>query len=82
VTLAADPTRLAVAIAPAEFQVACACDPAGIVERDERLVSHHARVLRAAGPASSARDGKMVAYARTGRGHALLAAVTATPADA
>jgi ArsR family transcriptional regulator, lead/cadmium/zinc/bismuth-responsive transcriptional repressor len=78
VTPAPDPTRLALAIASAELQVACACDPAGIVGRDERLVSHHARALRAGGPASSARDGKLV----TGRGHAPPAAVTATPADA
>jgi DNA-binding transcriptional ArsR family regulator len=78
----ADPTRLAVAIALAKSETACVCDLAWIVGRDEKLVSHHARALRAAGLASSARDGKMVMYALTDRGRALLAAVTATPAGA
>ena len=78
----ADPTRLAVAIALADCGTACVCDLAWIVARDEKLVSHHARALRAAGIASSARDGKMVMYTLTDRGRALLAAVTATPASA
>jgi ArsR family transcriptional regulator, lead/cadmium/zinc/bismuth-responsive transcriptional repressor len=75
-----DPTRLAVAVALAESGVACVCDLAWIVARDEKLVSHHARALRTAGLASSTRDGKMVMYTLTDRGRALLAAVTATPA--
>jgi ArsR family transcriptional regulator, lead/cadmium/zinc/bismuth-responsive transcriptional repressor len=75
-----DPTRLAVAVALAETGVACVCDLAWIVARDEKLVSHHARALRAAGLASSAREGKMVMYTLTDRGRALLAAVTAAPA--
>ena len=54
----------------------------GSSARDEKLVSHHVRALRAAGLASSARDGKMVMYTLTDRGRALLAAVTATPASA
>ena len=74
----ADPTRLAVAVALAECGAACVCDLAWIVARDERLVSHHARALRAAGLAGSVRDGKMVMYTLTDRGRALLAAVTAT----
>jgi DNA-binding transcriptional ArsR family regulator len=73
----ADPTRLAVAVALAEAGSACVCDLAWIVARDERLVSHHARALRAAGLASSARDGKMVMYELTERGRALLGAVAA-----
>jgi DNA-binding transcriptional ArsR family regulator len=77
-----DPTRLAVAVALAESGVSCVCDLAWIVARDERLVSHHARTLRAAGLASSARDGKMVMYTLTDRGRALLAAVATTPASA
>lgn len=77
-----DPTRLAVAVALAESSVACVCDLAWIVARDEKLVSHHARALRAAGLAASAREGKMVMYTLTDRGRALLAAVTATPARA
>jgi ArsR family transcriptional regulator, lead/cadmium/zinc/bismuth-responsive transcriptional repressor len=71
----ADPTRLAVAVALAETGVACVCDLAWIVGRDERLVSHHVRVLRSAGLAWSARDGRMVMYELTERGRALLAAV-------
>jgi DNA-binding transcriptional ArsR family regulator len=78
----ADPTRLAVAVALAECGTACVCDLAWVVARDEKLVSHHARALRAAGLASSARDGKMVMYTLTDRGRALLAAVTAIPASA
>jgi DNA-binding transcriptional ArsR family regulator len=49
------------------------------VGRDEKLVSHHARALRAAGLASATREGKMVMYALTARGHDLLSAVAATP---
>ena len=45
----ADPTRLAVAVALAECGTACVCDLAWIVARDEKLVSHHVRALRAAG---------------------------------
>jgi DNA-binding transcriptional ArsR family regulator len=78
----ADPTRLAVAVALAESGTACVCDLAWIVARDEKLVSHHARALRAAGLAASAREGKMVMYTLTDRGRALLTAVTATPASA
>jgi ArsR family transcriptional regulator, lead/cadmium/zinc/bismuth-responsive transcriptional repressor len=76
-----DPTRLAVAVALAESGEACVCDLAWIVARDQKLVSHHVRALRAAGLAASARDGKMVMYTVTDRGRALLAAVTAAPAS-
>jgi DNA-binding transcriptional ArsR family regulator len=77
----ADPTRLAVAVTLADCGTACVCDLAWVVGRDEKLVSHHTRALRAAGLASSARDGKMVMYTLTERGCALLAAVTATQAS-
>lgn len=70
-----DPTRLAVALALEAGEPACVCDLAWIVGRDERLVSHHVRLLRSAGLARSERDGKMVMYELTERGHALLAAV-------
>jgi DNA-binding transcriptional ArsR family regulator len=43
-----------------------------LVERSEKLVSHHARHLRAAGLASSRREGKMVMYSLTDVGRALL----------
>jgi DNA-binding transcriptional ArsR family regulator len=75
-----DPTRLAVAIALRDGERACVCDLAWVVGRDEKLVSHHVRRLKAAGIARSQRDGKMVMYELTDRGRALLAAVTATEA--
>jgi DNA-binding transcriptional ArsR family regulator len=72
-----DPTRLAVALALEAGEPACVCDLAWIVGRDERLVSHHVRLLRGAGLARSERDGKMVMYELTERGRVLLAAVAA-----
>jgi ArsR family transcriptional regulator, lead/cadmium/zinc/bismuth-responsive transcriptional repressor len=72
-----DPTRLAVAVALGSSGTACVCDLAWIVGRDEKLVSHHVRTLRAADLATSTRDGKMVMYELTDRGRALLAATTA-----
>jgi DNA-binding transcriptional ArsR family regulator len=71
----ADPTRLAVALALRESQSACVCDLAWIVGRDEKLISHHARALKAAGLAVSERRGKMVMYELTLAGRALLDAV-------
>jgi DNA-binding transcriptional ArsR family regulator len=70
-----DPTRLAVAVALSETGEACVCDLGWIVARDEKLVSHHLRALRAAGLASSRREGKMVMYELTDRGRRLLGAV-------
>jgi DNA-binding transcriptional ArsR family regulator len=75
-----DPTRLAIAIALEAGETACVCDLAWIVGRDERLVSHHLRLLRAAGLAQSERDGKMVMYQLTSRGKTLVAAVAAEEA--
>jgi DNA-binding transcriptional ArsR family regulator len=72
-----DPTRLAVTLALDAGKSACVCDLAWIVGRDERLVSHHLRLLKAAGLARSERDGKMVMYELTERGGALVAAVSA-----
>lgn len=72
-----DPTRLAVALALDAGETACVCDLAWIVGRDERLVSHHVRLLKAAGLARSERDGKMIMYELTERGRVLLAAVSA-----
>lgn len=73
-----DPTRLALAAALAKAESACVCDLAWILGRDERLVSHHARLLKAAGLARSRREGKMMMYELTERGAALLDAVTAS----
>jgi DNA-binding transcriptional ArsR family regulator len=72
-----DPTRLAIALALEAGESACVCDLAWIVGRDERLVSHHVRLLKVAGLARSERDGKMVMYELTDRGRALVAGVTA-----
>jgi len=72
-----DPTRLAIALALDAGESACVCDLAWIAGRDERLVSHHVRLLKNAGLARSERDGKMVIYELTERGRALLAAVVA-----
>jgi DNA-binding transcriptional ArsR family regulator len=74
----ADPTRLAVAVALAECETACVCDLAWIVARNEKLVSHHVRLLRASGLARSERRGKMVMYELTARGQALLGTVLAS----
>jgi DNA-binding transcriptional ArsR family regulator len=71
-----DPTRLAIALALAAGEAACVCDLAWIVGRDERLVSHHVRVLKSAGLARSERDGKMVMYELSEQGRRLLGVVT------
>lgn len=71
-----DPTRLAIALALDAGESACVCDLAWIVGRDERLVSHHVRLMKSAGLARSQRDGKMVIYELTERGRTLLAAVS------
>ena len=73
-----DPTRLAVAVALQECGTACVCDLAWIVARDEKLVSHHVRALRAGGLASSERQGKMVMYELTEPGLRLLEALTSS----
>ena len=77
-----DPTRLAIAVALRESVTACVCDLGWVTGRDEKLVSHHVRALRAAGLATGTREGKMVMYELTPRGHALVAAVTATEVEA
>jgi DNA-binding transcriptional ArsR family regulator len=71
----ADPTRLLLAAALGEADELCVCDLAWIVERAQNLVSHHVRVLRTQGLVRSRREGKMVMYALTEAGRALLAAV-------
>jgi ArsR family transcriptional regulator, lead/cadmium/zinc/bismuth-responsive transcriptional repressor len=71
----ADPTRLTIAAALADTDELCVCDLAWVTERPENLVSHHLRTLRNAGLVTSRRDGKMVMYAVTAAGRALLGAV-------
>lgn len=68
----ADPTRLMLADALATGGELCVCDLAWIAERAQNLVSHHLRVLRAAGLVSARRDGKMVMYSLTDAGRALV----------
>ena len=78
-----DPTRLTVAAALAATDELCVCDLAWVTERAENLVSHHVRMLRSAGLATSRREGKMVLYRLNESGRALLGAVmacSATPA--
>ena len=67
-----DPTRLTIALALHEAGELCVCDLAWIVERAENLVSHHLRVLRAAGLADYRRNGKMALYSLTEHGQGLL----------
>ena len=71
----ADPTRLTIALALADAERACVCDLAWIAGRDEKLVSHHLRLLKGAGMARSERDGRMVMYELTPWGRRLLEAV-------
>jgi ArsR family transcriptional regulator, lead/cadmium/zinc/bismuth-responsive transcriptional repressor len=70
-----DPTRLTLAAALAETDELCVCDLAWVSERAENLVSHHLRALRSAGLVTSRRDGKMVMYALSDSGRALVDAV-------
>jgi ArsR family transcriptional regulator, lead/cadmium/zinc/bismuth-responsive transcriptional repressor len=71
----ADPTRLMLAAVLEPVDELCVCDLAWIAERSQNLVSHHLRTLRAAGIVESRREGKMVLYALTVRGRALLQSV-------
>lgn len=76
-----DPTRLAVALALRDGGELCVCDLAWVCERSDKLVSHHARLLRAAGLVGSRREAKMVLYSLTSRGERLLEAIAATDAE-
>jgi DNA-binding transcriptional ArsR family regulator len=71
-----DPTRLTIAWALRESGGACVCDLGWIVGRDEKLVSHHLRLLRSSGLATSTRQGKMVMYELTPLGSRLLDTIT------
>ena len=70
----ADPTRLMLADALRDGAL-CVCDLAWVAERSQNLVSHHVQVLRRAGLVDADRHGKMMMYALTGEGRALLDAV-------
>ena len=70
-----DPTRLTIALSLREGDELCVCDLAWVTERAQNLVSHHVRALRAAGLVRSRREGRMVMYALTPAGIALLDAI-------
>lgn len=73
-----DPTRLRLASALAVGTELCVCDLAWVSGLAQNLVSHHVRQLRAAGMATSRRDGKLVMYRLTPVGAALVDAVLGT----
>jgi DNA-binding transcriptional ArsR family regulator len=73
-----DATRIAVLLALDEGQTACVCDLGWVVGRDEKLVSHHVRLLKGLGVVRSRRDGRMVMYELTALGTALVASYRAT----
>lgn len=70
-----DATRIELLRALRAGGALCVCDLAWVVERSDKLVSHHARRLRSAGLVSSRRDGKMVLYELTAVGERLLDAL-------
>jgi DNA-binding transcriptional ArsR family regulator len=72
-----DPTRLAVLLSLAEGGTCCVCDLAWVIGREEKLVSHHVRQLKAMGVARSRRDGRMVMYELTELGQRLMVAYRA-----
>lgn len=78
----ADPTRLTVAVALRDGGELCVCDLAWVVERSDKLVSHHMRRLRTAGLVRARREGKMVMYSLTAAGERLLAAALGHPQEA
>ncbi|MEV4419551.1 metalloregulator ArsR/SmtB family transcription factor [Patulibacter sp. NPDC049589] len=70
-----DPTRVMLAMALRGGGELCVCDLSWIVERPEKVVSHHVRKMRTAGVLHSRRDGRMVMYALTPAGDRLLDAL-------
>jgi DNA-binding transcriptional ArsR family regulator len=74
-----DPTRLGIAAALLEADELCGCDLAWITGRSQKLVSHHLKILRAAGLTTSRREGKVVFHTLTDDARSLLASVLAKP---
>lgn len=70
-----EPTRVALGMALRGGGELCVCDLSWIVERPEKVVSHHLRKMRAAGVIGSRRDGRMVMYSLTADGGRLLGAL-------
>lgn len=78
-----DPTRMAIALVLRDSGPACGFDLAWILKQNEKRISHHLRTLKAAGAATSRRDGKMMLYELTPACRALLEGLspaTQTPA--
>ncbi len=71
----ADPTRLTLAAALADAGELCVWDAAWVLERAQNLISHHLRVLRDAGLADTRREGRIVYYALSDEGRALVSLV-------
>jgi DNA-binding transcriptional ArsR family regulator len=69
--LLSDPTRLLIAQALREQEL-CGCDLGWITGQSDKTISHHLSRLRAAGLASSRRDGRIVFASLTDRGRALI----------
>lgn len=70
-----DPTRLRIATALRAGEELCVCDVGWVVGQAQGLVSHHLRLLKAAGLVESRRDGRLVMYRLTARGALLVEAV-------
>jgi len=68
----ADPTRLLIAALLRDGGELCVCDLAWLTGRAINLVSHHLKALRAGDLVRSRREGKLVLYALTPHGHALI----------
>lgn len=77
-----DPTRVALALALRGGDELCVCDLSWVVERPEKVVSHHLRKMRSAGVVGSRRDGRMVMYALTDTGDRVLSALVPTEVTA
>jgi len=70
----ADPLRLVLLDALSSGPELCVCDLAWITGRADNLVSHHLRILRAAGLVGSRKDGKLALYRISELGRGLTAA--------
>ena len=68
----ADTTRLMVAALLRDGGELCVCDLAWLTGRAINLVSHHLKTLRGGGLVCSRREGKLVLYALTPHGRALV----------
>jgi DNA-binding transcriptional ArsR family regulator len=82
VRVLADSTRLGLVAALSVGGELCVCDLAWISGKAQNLVSHHLRALKAAGLASSRREGKIVFYSLTEEGDRLFRLLIGQPARA